>query len=378
MTLMVLEAASKDRHICTPDDWVKQYRPAILSQVSQVMALIQKLGPTRNPQNQAPPVNTPSPMVPNPAGIPISLGKHQLKQEDLRIPESKRRRSTAAGGSASPASATDPASVPPMSQTPVTMGTPTSYPMSTPVVSKRPSTDSPAGQVPPPKMQITSSGPVTQRDKAQDEALARRQAKEKAEQREREESRKNPLEYAVAMMNKAMGVQKPDNKSTTTELPPPKMQGLADKVRKSEAASEALKAGSEMPTPNGVKAMKNSPGQKAQLPSPPWSGTLTPRQLSETFANTVDIEFSLTRSYGREQRSNTEDPTVDLFGDSEQKEEAVVSEEINDDSGLDFLLPLDGELGFDEAYSWTRGLHIPFNGDMSNIFEQANQLGVVA
>lgn len=180
------------------------------------------------------------------------------------------------------------------------------------------------------------------------------------------------------MMNKAMGVQKLDNKLTTTELPPPKLQGLADKVRKSEAASEASKAASEMPTPNGVKAMKNSPGQKAQLPSPPWSGTITPRQLSETFANAIDIEFSLTRTYGHEQVSNSEDSMADLFGDAEQKEEAVVSEEINDDSGLDFLLPLDGELGFDEAYSWTRGLHIPFNGDMSNIFEQANQLGVVA
>src|SRR5579871_1689282 len=114
---MILEAASNDRHVCTPEEWLKTYRPMILSRVAQALTLINRIGRPGLP----PPVNAPSPMVNNPAGIPISLGKHQLKQEDLRIPESKRRRSTATGGSVSPTSAADPASVPAMAQTPLTM-----------------------------------------------------------------------------------------------------------------------------------------------------------------------------------------------------------------------------------------------------------------
>jgi hypothetical protein len=383
---MVLEAASKDRHICTPEEWQRTYRPAIISQVSSVRSLIEKVGGRNVSQpgmNAPTPANAPSPMVNNPAGIPISLGKHQLKQEDLRIPESKRRRSAAAGGSASPASVTEGATVPPMAQTPITMGTPTSYPASTPVVTKRPS-ESPAAQGLAAKVQIGPSGPTAPRDKAQEEALARRMAREKAEEQEREEARKNPLAYAKNAMFKAMGVKMEDMK-INTELPPPKLVGLADQVKEPEiavdAASEKM---SEEPLLNGVSAKeKLTPGQKAQLPSPPWSGTITPRQLKETFASVTDIEFQLSSAYGHDQPLNPEDFMADLFGDIQEKDEKDESQEeaMMDDAGemeLDFLLPLDGESSFDEGYEWTRGLHIPFNGEIGNIFEQSNQLGIVA
>ena len=153
---MVLEAASNDRHFCTPQEWQQNYCPTIRTQVYSVMMALNNLSKQNIRTTQPPlPVNAASPLINNPAGVSISLGKHGLRQEDLHIPESKRKKSLA-GTSASPASTVDPASVPAISQTPITTGTPTSHPMSTPApASKRPSTSSPiGGQLPPSKVQI--------------------------------------------------------------------------------------------------------------------------------------------------------------------------------------------------------------------------------
>jgi hypothetical protein len=384
MGYMILEAASRDRHICTPDEWNKTYRPMILSQVNAVLQFVNKFTNRSAAQVQIPqpaPIaaqissTAPPPLVNNPAGIPIiAPGKHGFNKDELHIPESKRRRSTAPGASSSPSSNVDPGTVPPTTQTPITMGTPSSYPVATPA--KRPSTDSPAP--PPAKMQVGlgPSGPVPQRDRAQEEAIARRQAKEKSEELEREEARKNPLEYAKNQMYKAMGVKEPGKR---TEAPAPKLLGLADQIKQKGEAAKETKS-----TTNGTaKDTEKTPtGQKVQLPSPPWSGTITPRQLAETFSQVTDFEFGLTMTPLQHDPFSTEDSMEDLFADSEVQESADKpeqtersTEEQNDWGGLS---PLGGDFGSDEVYSWTRGFTIPWNGDMNTIFEQTNTLGVVA
>src|SRR5205814_5485413 len=197
MAYMILEGVAKDRHICTPSEWHKKFLPAIQSQVGPLMAWYNK-----NNVRPAPPVNAPSPLINNPGGVSLSLGKHGLRPEDLHIPDSKRRKS-GVGASASPVSVPDPASVPAMSQTPITMATPTSHPVSTPAAaSKRPSTSSPnGGQAPPSKVHISDGASAAARDSAQDEAHTKRLAKEEEEEMKRQESRKNPLEYAKATMS---------------------------------------------------------------------------------------------------------------------------------------------------------------------------------
>lgn len=323
-----------------------------------------------------PPVNAASPLLNNPGGVPISLGKHGLRQEDLHIPDSKRRRSGVAGMSTSPTSTADPASVPAISQTPITAGTPTTYPMSTPAAPvKRPSTGSPVpGQLPPNKVQVGVNGPIQTRDKAVDEAVAKRLAKEEAEELEKQEARKNPLEYATNAMYKVMG-RKNSDQTGVAASPRLVIQGLADKVR-NVGISESTT--NETPSLNGVTRERSTTGQKAQLPSPPWSGTITPRQLAETFANTTDIEFALKSLYPVKEEDTDElnvFSMIDMSANSHEDTEKFVSQELSD---LDCLSPLVGESGWDDAYSWTKNLQIPWNGDINTIFEPSNNLGVVA
>lgn len=372
MAKVIIESALRNRFLVTPDDWQRSYLNPITSQVNGLMASLTRTG-VRPPQ---PPVSAASPLVNNPAGVSINLGKHGLTQEDLHIPDSKRRRSTATapGMSASPSSTADPASVHPITQTPQTIGTPTSHPMSTPsalqAANKRPSTGSPsAGSLPPSKMQIGPGG-ISSRDRAVDEAIAKRLAKERADELERMETRKDPLEYVKNAMYKAMGTKKSDQSGVAT-FPAPMVVGLADQVRLSESSTNGTAS------PNGVMT-KPFPGQKAQLPSPPWSGTITPRQLAETFANTTDIEFALKSMIPVKQEADDLDGfsmTDMLVNGDEEAEENYVKEELSE---LDYLSPLVGESGWDDAYSWTKNLHIPWNGDISNILEQVNNLGVVA
>ena len=370
MAKVIVESAMRGRFLVTPDEWQRGYIGPITVQVNGVMASWSRSG-VRPPQ---PPASATSPLVNNPAGVSLNLGKHNLRQEDLHIPDSKRRRSTAPGMSASPSSTADPASVPPISQTPQTMGTPTTHPMSTPsalqAASKRPSTGSPsAGSLPPNKMQIGPGG--VPRDRAVDEAIQKRHAKERAEEIEREEARKDPLEYVKNAMYKAVGTKKSDQPGVAT-FPAPMVIGLADQIRLSSESST-----SGTPSPNGVNR-KSLPGQRAQLPSPPWSGTITPRQLSETFVNTTDIEFAISSMFLVKQEAddlNGFSVTDMLVSGDDEAEENHVKEELSD---LDFLSPLGGESGWDDAYSWTKNLHIPWNGDISHIFDQANNLGVAA
>jgi len=357
----------KDRHVCTPLEWQQNYWLAIQAQVSQLMQMINKSGVRPAPQ----PVNATSPLLNNPAGVPISLGKHGLRQEDLHIPDSKRRRSAVTGMSASPASTADPASVPAISQTPITAGTPTTHPMSTPAAPvKRPSTGSPVpGQLPPNKVQVGVNGPI-QRDRVVDEAVTKRLAKEEAEELEKQEARKYPLEYAKNAMYKMVG-KKTSEQIGIAALPLPVMQGLADKVR-NVGISESTT--NQAPSPNGVPRERSTTGQKAQLPSPPWSGTITPRQLAETFANTTDIEFALKSLYPVKEENIDElngFSMMDTSVSSDEDTEKLVSQELSD---LDFLSPLGWESGWDDAYSWTKNLQIPWNGDINTIVEQSTNL----
>ena len=370
MAKVIIESARRERYLVTPDEWQHRYLNQITGQVNALIASLNRTN-VRPP----PPVNAASPLVNNPAGLSISLGKHGIRQEDLHIPESKRRRSTAPGMSASPASTADPASVPPITQTPQTMGTPIQYPMSTPSTgpagNKRPSTGSPsAGSLPPNKMQIGPGG-VPSRERAVDEAIAKRLVKERAQELEREEARKDPLEYVKNVMYKAVGTKKSDQPGIAT-LSARMVVGLADQVRRSESSTSGT------PSPKGTAA-KSIPGQKAQLPSPPWSGTITPRQLQETFANTTDIEFALKSMIPVKQEAdevNGFSMTDMLVNGDEEAEENHVKDELSD---LDVLSPLVGESGWDDAYSWTKNLRIPWNGNITDILEQqVNNLGIVA
>lgn len=322
------------------------------------------------------PVNAASPLVNNPAGIPLNLGKHNLRQEDLHIPESKRRRSGAAV-SASPASTSDPATVSHITQTPNTTNTPSAYPLTTPTTGvKRPSTTSPANnQTPPTKVHVGPAGPIAARDKAQEEVIAKRQAKEKAEELERQERRKNPLEYAKNAMYRAMGVKRSD-KSGSAELPPLKLIPLADRVQNlaSINSSKGTSDGTSSTVNAGSVDDKASGPQKAQLPSPPWSGTITPRQLAEAFANTTDLQFALNSTYSADRFGSSEeglngDLDADMLADSEEKDEQKVDEL----GGWS----LSWDLGWDESYAWTKNLKIPWNGDISSLVEQTSSVGVI-
>jgi len=333
------------------------------------LSLVSPAAAGARPVNVVPQPNAASPLVNNPAGVAISLGKHGLRQEDLHIPESKRRRSTIVGASQSPASTTDPASVGPISQTPAAMATPTSYPPATPVASgnKRPSTNSPAtSQLPANKIQINALGAAPPRDRAQEEAVARRQAKEQAEALERQESRKNPLEYVKNAIFRTVGGKKSDE-TVTSAQPQVVIQGLADKLKKTDIAGSPA---SEIGQSSDASKGKTPEVLKGQLPSPPWSGTITPRQLAETFANTTDIDFALASTYPI---LKTEEDGTNFFSNDEDFK--IENEEPSD---LDFFTPFDGDLGWDDAYSWTKGLQIPWNGDISNIIESSNNMGVVA
>ena len=331
----------------------------------------------------APPlVNVGSPLVNNPANVSIGLGKHTLRQEDLHIPESKKRRSVATGASQSPAATADPATVPSLTQTPAPIGTPNSYANSTPAPGKRPSTGSPAGsQMPPNKVQVGPTGPVPARDRLQDEALAKRRMKEQAEESERQEARKNPLEFAESAIYKAVvGSKKPEQTASVTSQPTYVGRGLADQVKKADMVDALSKATNGPATPSTLTREKSTLGQKAQLPSPPWSGTMTPRQLSETFANTTDIEFALKATF---QNADSNNVSEDLNGfsssnivENDQETEKLVGDDLSD---FDFLSPLVGDSGWGEdAYSWTTNMQVSWNGDMTNIIEQSNNVGVLA
>jgi len=265
------------------------------------------------------------------------------------------------------------------------MATPSSYPMSTPATgNKRTSTGSPTGaQMPPSKVQLGASGPTVSRDRAQDEAIAKRQAEEKAKELERQEQRKNPLEYAKNVVYKAVAGKRSDH-AGVTDLPAPMVQGLADKVRKLEPSGTVSNNTSGAATPGAILRSvgeNTSPAVKAQLPSPPWSGKITPRQLAETFAHTTDIQFALNTRYSV---SNIPSNQNDIIGFSmsdmlvSSDEQASDEPELEELSDMGFLSPLPGDAGWDEAYSWTKDIQIPWNGDISNIIEQSTNLGVAA
>jgi hypothetical protein len=365
---MVIELVARDRHYYKPDEWQTKFVPMIVSHVNAVMAQVNKTG-IRPPLQ---PVTAASPLVNNPAGVPLALGKNVFRQEDLHIPDSKRRRSTVPATSASPGSSADPASVAPVSQTPITVETPLSHPASTTpsAVSKRASNTSPTGgQVPPAKVQIGPNGPVPVRDRAQEEAVAKRLAKERAEELERQEARKDPLEYAKSKMYKAMGKTKSEQSGIIALPQPPMVQALGDKIRQMEVQPSATNGAA---SPHAIISEKSAQGQKAQLPSPPWSGTITPRQLAETFANTTDIDFALNSIYPL----NDVAPSSDMIDLTVSGDEHT-GEHVEELSGMDVLSPLVGESGLDDAYSWTRNLPIPWNGDINSILEPSNNLGVV-
>jgi hypothetical protein len=376
---MILEGASKDRHISTPDEWQGTYLPAIMNQVNQVLSLMKSGG------RPAMPLNAASPLLNNPAGVPINLGKRDLRQEDLHIPESRRRRSgVGTGASASPSSISDPATAPQITQTPLSMATPSAYPLSTPATgNKRTSTGSPTGaQMPPTKVQVGATVPAVSRDRTLDEAIAKRQAKEKADELERQEQRKNPLEYVKNAVYKAVAGKKSDQTGAANP-PAPVVQGLADKVRRAETGA-AANATSAPTTPGAIiRSMgeRTSPTQRAQLPSPPWSGTMTPRQLAETFANTTDIQFALDNMYSvKRAPSNGDDLSGFSMNDMlvSSDEQASDEQELEELTDMGFLSPLAGDAGWDEAYAWTKDLQIPWNGDINTIIEQSTNLGVVA
>jgi hypothetical protein len=367
--LLTLEGATNGRDLYTPDEFTQRIIPSIKSQMGVVVSIMQKHG-MRPPAQMQTPISAASPIVNNPAGVPIVLGKHNLRQEDLHIPDSKRRKSMNAT-SASPAPPTDPASVPPVSQTPMAIDThtPVQIASTTPSgTAKRPSTGSPTATQPPSKVQIGPNGAVPVRDKAHDEAIQKRLVRARAEEAERQEERKDPLEYVKKQMFKAAGNVKTEQSGQSSLLPLP-MQGLSDR-----------KAGTNGVSPNGTTADKGATNGKGQLPSPPWSGTMTARQLAETFANTTDINFALKSSF----LSHDEPSDVDSFGgllmndmlSMDDEEPQVVTAELG---GLDMLSPFVGDGGWDDgAYSWTRNLSIPWNGDISNVLEQSSDLGVVA
>jgi hypothetical protein len=175
-------------------------------------------------------------------------------------------------------------------------------------------------------------------------------------------------------MYKAMGVKRSQNPGSS-DLPPPKLIPLADQVQNMAATDSASKATGSV---NGrANDEKNLAPQKAQLPSPPWSGTMTPRQLAETFANTTDLQFALNSSYSLGGLGSVpEDFSGGLMGEM-LAESGETEEQISDEfGGLDFLSPLAGDLGWDESYSWTKDLQIPWNGDISSIVE-TNSVGVI-
>jgi hypothetical protein len=152
------------------------------------------------------------------------------------------------------------------------------------------------------------------------------------------------------------------------------MQGLADKVRNAEI-SDSTTAGPTSSHQNGVAREKSTTGQKAQLPSPPWSGTIAPRQLAETFANTTDIEFALKSMYTIKDDSIDGINGFSTTDSSVYDTENLVTEEFNE---FDFLSPLAWVSGRDDAYSWTKHFQIPWNGDINSIVEQSDNFGVAA
>ena len=354
---MILEAASKDRHICTPTEWLQNYWPSIFRQVTFVMNVLAK-GSAR--PSQQPPVNAASPMPSNPAGIPITFAnKHNLRQEDLRLPEAKRRFSAGPGASSSPASTADPATVPSLAQTPLTMATPvpmSAYPSQS-TATKRPSTGSPVNTQPN-KMQISASGPIPVRDRgqgdrAQDEAVAKRLAREQAEEQARQEARKDPLQYAKNAAWKAFPPET-DGKNNVSARPQPVYQGISDQLK-----TDDNRTGTSPTTATRTSSSKGTPqGGKGQLPSPPCSGTMASRTLAEAFQNTTDIEFSLKSLYSYE-------PVMEGFtglsGSTvvDGEEEKRVKEESEE---IGFLSPLGGDLEFNDPYAWASGLRFSWSG----------------
>jgi hypothetical protein len=184
-------------------------------------------------------------------------------------------------------------------------------------------------------------------------------------------------------MQKVMGAKKPDQ-SDTTSFTPPVMQGLADRLRKESTPGESkMIPTSGITTPNFANtprsvSEKPSPAQKVQLPSPPWSGKISPRQLAETFGNTSDIDFALNMFPQSELHATPEDlgfSMEDMLHTDEETEKRV-TEELSE---LDYLSPLTGDLGWDDSYSWTKDVKIPWNGDISDfVAQRGNGLGVAA
>jgi len=301
-------------------------------------------------------------MSSNPAGIPITFSnKHTLRQEDLRLPETKRRFSAGPGASSSPASTADPATVPALAQTPVTMATPapmSAYPSQS-AGTKRPSTGSPVNTQPN-KMQISASGPIpvrdrAQGDRAQDEAVAKRLAREQAEEQARQEARKDPLQYVKNAALKAFPRETAEENGVPAR-PQPVYQGLSDQVKKVDnraGTNPTIARDARTSASNGTPQ-----GSKGQLPSPPSSGTMASRTLAEAFQNTTDIEFSLKSLYSHE-------PVVEGFtglsGSTvlDGEEDKIVKEELEE---IGFLSPLGGDLEYNDPYAWVSDLRFSWSG----------------
>jgi hypothetical protein len=367
-----MEFANRDIYHCTPEEWQKTYHTMIVTNFQHAWGVIRSVG--NRPVNAGSPVN---PAVNNPAGIPLSLSKHGLRPEDLHIPESKRRRSGPPGASASP-NATETSQ---LSQTPNAASTPSSYssyPSTVTAAAKRPSGSPTAGQLP-----LTRVNGLPARDKAQEEAMAKRLTREKAEELERQEERKDPKQYAINVIQKLMGGKKPEQLGTPP-FAPPMVQGLADRLR-NEITPESHKNptnGALTPsfanTPRSSVSEKPSPGRRAQLPSPPWSGKISPRQLAETFGNATDIDFALNMYPLTDLRAPSDALgfSMDEMLLADDETEKRVEEELSE---LDYLSPLTGDLGWDDAYSWTKDVKIPWNGDISDfVAQRSNGAGVYA
>jgi hypothetical protein len=207
-------------------------------------------------------------------------------------------------------------------------------------------------------MQISASGPIPARDRAQDEAVAKRLARAQADEQARHEAKKDPLQY---VKNAAMKMIPADTveKNGAPARPQPVYQGLADQVKKDDN-----KTGTSPPTAaNRASVSRATPqnGVKGQLPSPPWSGTMATRTLAEAFQNTTDIDFSLKSLYSHE-------PAVESFTglsgstvvDGEE-EDKLVQEELD---VMGFLSPLGEDLEFNDPYAWASDLKFSWSGDL--------------
>jgi hypothetical protein len=211
-------------------------------------------------------------------------------------------------------------------------------------------------------MQITASGSIPVRDRAQDEAVAKRLAREQTEEQARQEARKAPLQYAKNAAMKAIP-QETVEKSSVPARPQPIYQGLSDQGQRDENKTGTTSSTTAAEVRNSTS--KNTPqgGAKGQLPSPPWSGTMTTRTLAEAFQNTTDIDFSLRSLYSHEpivEEFTALSGTTVVNGEDEEEDKTVKDEW----DEIMLLSPVGGDLEFNDPYAWANDLRFSWSGDL--------------